>query len=397
MEIAINNLFSIKKEPNTLFKNKNALLATAIAAIAAASFLALKAAFGGTFVSAAPIAFGVLCGISTLSAFYLGMVSNAKEQSSIPQLNKLLKNSKKAIDQHRAKEQHVYAPSNKVLKGPWLQNTPLNFTISKAEAIGLRRTMEDATLDKKISAGSLVGIFDGHGGAEVAKYAAKRFPGIFSKHLAHSHDPAHAFDASFLEIQKNIERMPKWNCMGSTAAICFIDKANCAFTATLGDSEVNVYRKIKGKWKSIPLSCVRDWTSPKDAKRAAIALNSPEIAEKWPKCPTKPRFPFPTQGINVSRSLGDVYLAKWPPASIQNTVQHPGVIQKAKITFNQLQKGDILIAACDGLKDFVSEKEILAKIKACENMANLANELTKFALEDKKSQDNVSVLVLEAK
>lgn len=173
-----------------------------------------------------------------------------------------------------------------------------------------------------------------------------------------------------------------WND-GTTAVISFIDKnSGRIYTATLGDSEANIYRKIDKKVKSIPLSCVRDWSSKKEAKRAAAVTNDPAKATQWPKAknPKTLRFPSPNYGLNVSRAIGDVEFSK-------------GVIHKAKVTVNQVQPGDRIVIACDGLKDFVPEKEIVDMVKSNPG-AGLAQKLVDHALGPKMSQDNVTVLVL---
>lgn len=193
-----------------------------------------------------------------------------------------------------------------------------------------------------------------------------------------------AFEASLNNIQKEIIDLNLKS--GSTAVICFINKkSNLGYTSTLGDSEANIYRKIEGQLKSIPLSCVRDWGSKKDAARAAKALGDPTIATSWPKHfdPKYLRFPStssPIEGavlmLNVARALGDV--------SFAGTKEAPGVIQMPKITVFQLETGDTLILACDGLKDYVSENEIIDQISKSKPSINLAQSLVDYAINQKK-------------
>ncbi len=81
--------------------------------------------------------------------------------------------------------------------------------------------------------------------------------------------------------------------------------------------------------------------------------------------------------LNVARALGDV--------SFAGTKEAPGVI---------LEAGDILILACDGLKDYVSEYEIIEQIAKSKPSINLAKTLVDYAINKKESKDNVSVLIL---
>jgi serine/threonine protein phosphatase PrpC len=169
--------------------------------------------------------------------------------------------------------------------------------------------------------------------------------------------------------------------------VCYVDKkTHHIYTATLGDSEANIYRKFDDKLKSIPLSCIRDWSSKKDAHRASIALGRPQIAINWPKIsnPKYLRFPYPFFGINVSRSIGDVLLSGSP--------EKPGVIHKPKITRIQVKSGDLLILACDGLKDYVSDNEIVSILK--NPPPNPAKHLVNYAIDEGNSLDNVTVLAI---
>lgn len=396
MEISSSNYISFKINSHSLRVNKNALLATTIACVAASAFLILRTTLCASFTMAFP-ALCVLGGVTAASAFYLGLKSySCGDGNEIPSYQKLIKNSQKAILEHQKKEKDAYVPLEEAIKtAPLLKKPAFKFSHYIAEGQGKRPKMEDVALYKKIENGTLIGVFDGHGGIEVARYAARKFPSIFSKNLCKGHDPYEAYNLTFRELQKNIIVNKKWNCIGSTAAISFIDKKNRVFTATLGDSEINIYRKINGEWKSIPLSCVRDWTHLKDAKRAAKALSNPEIVDKWTNSKVKPRFPSSFFGVNVSRSLGDAKFSVWPISNEE--VQHPAVIQKPKITLNYLKKGDILMAACDGLKDFVPENDINSKIQEHENsIEHLAENLIDYALKDKNSLDNVTVLILTA-
>jgi serine/threonine protein phosphatase PrpC len=267
-------------------------------------------------------------------------------------LQKMFKNSLKAIEEHQKKSKDFPLDARLII--PVIQldacptPTPLKFTANQTEFEGLRESMEDACFTKEISQGFLAGVFDGHGGASASDRAKKRFSEIFENHLLLSSNHIHyALEKTMEELHKEIIIQ---SVDGTTAVVCYIEqKTNRLFTATLGDSEAHIYRLKDEQMHSIPASCVRDWTSAKDAKRYADAKNDP-LYEQFltgfaddPQAKEFVRF----KGLNVSRALGDRAL------NYENGRR--AVIQKPKITVHQLLPGDIVTLACDGLKDFVPE------------------------------------------
>ncbi|MDP1879866.1 MAG: PP2C family serine/threonine-protein phosphatase [Parachlamydiaceae bacterium] len=314
---------------------------------------------------------------------------------------KMWVNSRKAIEEHYFKAQKSYVSCfdviprcNELIERKLLD--PFNFIYFSQEAQGIRSSMEDAHFFEKNDQGVVCGVFDGHGGYQVASFICNEFKKFFFIYLSKFNGNIHqTFECLFEDIHNKVAKKKQWNKIGSTAVLCFIDpQTHLIYTATVGDSEANIYRKINGQFKSIPLSCVRDWSCKKEAKRASIALNDPTLAERLPHCnPKKIYFSLGERGINLSRAIGDVWLS--------GTHEKPGVIHKPKITVGQLEINDLLIIACDGLKDFVLEEEIIKVIddftdhKKEDKSKNLAYRLVDFAINNKKSQDNVTVLAIE--
>src|SRR5581483_2581006 len=125
---------------------------------------------------------------------------------------------------------------------------------------------------------------------------------------------------------------------------------NLIYTATVGDSEAKIYRSMKGKLKSIPLSNVRDWSFKKEAIRAFLATQDPKILETWIDSDKPKKLRFNPQkvlfgGINACRAFGDKQFAEVEGKA--------GLIVKPKITVQELKPGDRLFYACDGYWDFV--------------------------------------------
>lgn len=311
---------------------------------------------------------------------------------------KMWKNAKKAIEEHKDKKSPgAYAVLEEGL--PPLESLivpafkPLVFGYQVAEGQGVRPTMEDAHFYKETDEWVIAGVLDGHGGRQVAEHASQAFQEKFPQRLTDHEGNVHkALNAAIEEIQKEIAQNDEWNYIGSVAVFLFIDKkSSLVYTATIGDSEANIYRVINEQIKSIPLSCVRDWGCKKEARRAGEVLENPVIPVIWPHIaePKMIRFPFPHYGVNVSRALGDL---GW--SDIGGKL---GIITKPKITINQVRDGDFIVLACDGLKDYAREEEIIAQIARHEDPKTLAQHLVDYALGPKNSKDNVTVMTIFVK
>lgn len=326
-------------------------------------------------------------------------------------LEKMIRNAQKAIKEQSTGT--IPLPSIETLQRKEI--TPLKLAPTIADHIGPRPTMEDAHCFLKLEEGTLIGVFDGHGGNEVSALANERFQQRFSEVLkAQNGDVFRTFEVLIHEIHEEVKQNPEWNKIGSTAVVSFIDKqTHQIITATLGDSEANLYRDNT----SISLSPVRDWTSKKDEERLIRAHG--DKVNQWKKILAARGYRGEEakkgirsrlrEGVNVSRAIGDV--------SETGTIDEPLVSHKPKITINKLQKGDVLVLACDGLKDYVPEQEIINIVAARNawtigNVAKwsfnwiltnvfwfqprgLANELVNHAIYTRMSRDNVTVVAVE--
>lgn len=296
---------------------------------------------------------------------------------------------------------------------PWpkthLENSaPLRVSHAHADARGPRKRMEDAYFCITLPTGTLVGVLDGHGGRKVADYASARIQRLFSDFLQNRAGHAHqTLEELFSAIQEEILLYRQLNTIGSTAVICYLETStNLVYTATLGDSEAKIYRMIDGELVSIPLSCVRDWSSSRDFMRANSATEGEyleSVGDCWHKRNvnarhrridiknTDEKITPPLAGINVSRAFGDHAYNIGRP--IDATVAKP------KITSCLMELGDILILACDGLygcPNRVKEETIISCIENAKNEhpLNISQKLVELAL-GLKSQDNVTVVTLK--
>lgn len=310
-------------------------------------------------------------------------------------LQKMFKNSLKAIEEHQRKTANYPLDPQCVIPVIHPHSCPLpiplKFKATYCELQGPRETMEDAYFMKELPQGYLAGVFDGHGGASASALASKRFSELFENHLSKSANHVHyALEKTMEELHQIISVATE---DGTTAVVCYIEqKTNFVYTATLGDSEAHIYR-LEGKtMHSIPASCVRDWTSAKDARRFAEAKETPKYEQMLIKLANTAmakdfaRF----KGLNVSRALGD--------RAFNYENGRRAVIQKPKITVHQLLPGDILNLACDGLKDYVSEKATATKIHMVKQDPDFMPMISTQIAADAawyRSDDNVTVVTIQ--
>jgi serine/threonine protein phosphatase PrpC len=155
------------------------------------------------------------------------------------------------------------------------------------------------------------------------------------------------------------------------------------YTATLGDSEANIYRKIDGIFKSLPLSPLRDWET--DEKKVENQLNENYFIQKLPNKASRLHSVITGSNTNVSRSIGDLGF--------------PMVSQKPKVTVTTLCPEDILVLCSDGLKNSLKEGEIMGLVAKNEQNSSkeLANVLIEESLEKQKTtkRDNVTAMVVK--
>ncbi len=304
-------------------------------------------------------------------------------------LQEMIANSKKAIEEHKEAEgpveSSIYA-SYQTMESR-ATSSPVALRCKVAEKQGIRPSMEDAHFFKKTPEGYVAGIFDGHGGEGVAKTAAEMFPSIFSKTLKAADGHVHrALEATINQIHQEVIQKRSLRYVGSTAAVSFIKENGEIYTATVGDSEVFRYTKDEdGNFKSTPLSCVRDWSDPGEVKRAsmlAVTDTEKERVKNWGAISNPKMRRIRNVGgysLNLSRSIGD-------PTYTQ-------VSQKPEITIDRLKKGDKIGFLCDGVTDFVSQEEVVGLMQN-RAFGDLAEKVTNFAIQSKRSTDNVTAMFL---
>lgn len=302
---------------------------------------------------------------------------------------KMLRNLTKAIDEHRKTSKLIMTYDH--YEGSAKKDSLVRLEIFSSEARGSRKTMEDAHSVHWVGEQVLVGLYDGHGGCRASNYANMACARQFERTLQESQgSPYKAFTKLFAEVHSwylSDQRNPG----GTTALLLYLDEEKqSVITATLGDSEAFLYRKIRGSYQALPLSCVRNWSSKADSQRAAIAYGEQEWEEKLKKAPNlkKVHVMVESKGafhhLNVSRAIGDRQFAA--------VGENPLVIQKPKITEARFQDGDFIIAACDGVWDYLEHSKVIKEITALRPGESLAKRITLRALG--VSKDNITIIAL---
>lgn len=353
-------------------------------------------------------------------------------------IQKMAKNLAKAWNEHYAPSKENSSEEHKTYDRTEEEKTPdfhsifdpitsvknpprLKIATGVVEDQWVRDSMQDAHFCISLKTGTLCGVLDGHGhnGKEIAEFASakiqKYFPKILKKHKGNVHQ---ALEELFSKVQKEIISIHAIEDGGCTAVISYIETdTNIIYTATLGDSETKLYRMIENELISIPLSCVRNWGSLRDEKRARIATIGDYrifVDTYWknkilPIKDDRKEVPVPARdrridirrswksindkyGSNVSRAFGD---------QLFNMERHIDVmIAKPKITSCLIMPGDFLIQACDGLygcKELEKKEEkVIECIKTVMGKSpyEISYELVNLA-KRAGSSDNITVQTLK--
>ena len=237
---------------------------------------------------------------------------------------------------------------------------------------------------------NIFGIFDGHGGKDVAKYLKTHLPQFFIRnHMSFNIDKTQKFkkyiEKVYDHVQNNLERKYKNSSytIGSTALITIFYKKNNKinyFIMNVGDCRAV---KCDNSLKAIQLSKDHKPHLIDEKKRIeSIGGNIEYDGYDWR-----------IKDLSVSRAFGDIDAT-------------PFVTHKPEIFKYSLIKNDkFLILACDGLWDILSNQDAvnfvkneLVKIDKLTDMTgysknNIANSLANHAIE-KGSNDNVSIIIV---
>lgn len=261
---------------------------------------------------------------------------------------------------------------------------------------------------------SFFALFDGHSGANCADYLRDSLHQHITRQPAFVKDKLKALTDGILECEYKFLEMSKekQDISGSCAVVCLFEKTK-VYTANVGDSRM-VMSSNRGK---VVRQVTEDHKPDADIEKERIYKHGGAIfRSKRQMCREVYRsegkiaeivedtkygpFRVDPGGLSVSRTIGD-----WPAKDASRNgnpncvVPHPDVFELELNT-----RSDFMVIACDGIFDVVSNEEVVAgvwetlckwtKVKGLKEACRLASEFVMKMSFDKKSMDNVTVIVI---
>jgi len=225
---------------------------------------------------------------------------------------------------------------------------------------------------------SLLAVYDGHGGPEVAVMCALLLPDILRRKLDAVHDARDwrtwggVATEAIAELDARCVSDVRAEDVGSTLCMCLFSYAvGKAVTANLGDSRMVL---IRGGEKPTVRPLTVDHSSACHREQDRIATLGGYV---FPDAFGTPRV---MGCLNLTRSVGDVHL-------------RPFVSQQPDVAEYDLGRDDAILVASDGMWDVIEAREIIKAFRTMENIARVPRVLTRTAMM-KGSTDNITVAMV---
>ncbi len=247
---------------------------------------------------------------------------------------------------------------------------------------GKRPTMEDDHDNRIMGSQAFFGVYDGHGGANAAKYTTKNLYNNFLKEKGTIRDRlVQAFEKTDQQIQNSMND-------GTTAVAAFIN-GDKAYIANAGDARALIIRNGK------IITATKDHKPNDPVEKARIEREDGFV-----------RRGRVGGRLAVARALGDEGII--------------GVSATPDIYEQTLQNGDIIVLACDGLWDVMTNKQVAQLVHTAvqkqraetlsapgrwesvtdDGNADLMGAISRMLRDrayDAGSRDNISVMVIQIK
>jgi len=236
---------------------------------------------------------------------------------------------------------------------------------------GFRSTMEDAYfLDTNFSGSGCIfgGIYDGHGGKFAAIYAAENLHKKFLKYIFEGLLPEQAFINSYHDISLDLSNQYS----GCTAVNIYISEYNSKriiYCANAGDARAILVSKNNIRQLTV------DHRVYNEQERERIIKSGGLIRE--------PYVIHQGMGLMPTRTLGD------------GLFKEVGVISTPDVSTYQVQDNDmVLVAACDGLFDFMLNEEVAQFVFRYGDLNTLLNKLVDEVLNQRFGTDNITIIAV---
>jgi len=233
----------------------------------------------------------------------------------------------------------------------------------------------------------LFGVFDGHGGTQVADMAARYFAKHLAKALGEVKSQSEALTQAFADLDVELRRYVEregYLLAGSTAVVCLLiheplQRRPRLLCANLGDSRAVLCRG----GSATDLSTDQKPVLPAEEARISSAGGTVDAQGRI------------SGGLNVSRAFGDFTYKerKDLPPGEQKVIAVPEILEM------QLEDKDEFIAiGTDGVFDILSSAQLVADIRSAlkqkKSLEATANSILERAVD---SGDNVSLCIVKFK
>uniref|UniRef100_A0ACD6A819 Uncharacterized protein n=1 Tax=Avena sativa TaxID=4498 RepID=A0ACD6A819_AVESA len=276
------------------------------------------------------------------------------------------------------------------------------FSMAAAQA---NLVMEDQAQVLASPAATLVGVYDGHGGPDASRFLrSSLFPHVqrFAKEQGGEMSTEvirRAFGAAeedFLqEVRQAWPRLPRMAAVGSCCLLGAI-AGDTLYVANLGDSRAVLGRRVVGGGMPVAERLSTDHNVSSEEVRHDVAAQNPDDAQ----IVVHTRGAWRIKGIiQVSRSIGDVYLKK-PEYSMDPifrqigpviSMKRPALSAEPQIQVRKLKPTDqFLIFASDGLWEHLSDNDAV-QIVFKNPRTGIANRLVRAALKEATKRREVSL------
>jgi len=197
--------------------------------------------------------------------------------------------------------------------------------VSSASAKGQRPYQEDRLFIATYQEGTLIGVFDGHGGNEVSQIAVDTLPGYFADEIS---EPKATPRTALKKTIAKVNKLTKDKMAGSTLSLAFIPlNKKIVYCAVIGDSPI-IIKDSKGAINISPDHNVRT----NEAEAQAVRDRGGFVVDGYAY---HNRF---AMGLQMARALGDAELSKV-------------LSRKPDIYSVRINKDSFVIVATDGAFD----------------------------------------------
>lgn len=362
----------------------------------------------GALLAPLMLAAGALCLLHWLRGFNIGKVVVRKTQATPP--------ARRALPRAASR-------TSKTESG-----TDTFFSWAVSEKQGWRESMEDATLaalrlalppplDKHNLA--MFGVFDGHGGPDVARWVAAEIAEVFVLCLAElsaskAHEASAFWDLCQLALTNSFLRLDlllyqkeganpenehhQFFCMGTTAVVALLERDSTGqprryAVASCGDSRAVACRK----GQTIALS--EDHKPETKVERERIERAGGKVVNHGLCSRVVPPGLPQKMGINMSRALGDfIYKGR---ADLPETEQQLVALPDVR-THELTAEDDFLLLACDGVFEKFSREQAVKLVRqglgAGHALPKVVEDLADASIAQDRDEgaglDNVSALLV---